>query len=124
MRIARVTTKVVDLPLERPFHPAWARGRNQPNVLMVVLEVDTDAGFRAMKLRFHQHDPREDLEVVEAIRAEVGDRIDLIVDANQAGVEPGHGGHVPWGFRRAVEIARELERLDVLWLEEPLPRHD
>src|SRR5439155_24194545 len=44
MRIARVTTKVVDLPLERPFHPAWARGRNQPNILMVVLEVETDDG--------------------------------------------------------------------------------
>ncbi|MCI0441486.1 MAG: mandelate racemase/muconate lactonizing enzyme family protein, partial [Chloroflexi bacterium] len=27
-----------------------------------------------------------------------------------------------WDFRRAVETARELQRLGVYWLEEPLPR--
>jgi D-galactarolactone cycloisomerase len=83
-----------------------------------------DQGFRAVKLRFHHDDPRDDLRVVELVRAELGDRIDVIVDANQAGVEPGHEGHVTWGFRRALEVARELERLGALWLEEPLPRHD
>jgi D-galactarolactone cycloisomerase len=230
MKIVRVTSRVVDFPLEDEFHPAWARGRNQPNLLMVLLEVETDdgvvgygaahagveaaiaverfvapyfvsrdpteierlaavlrdaeilgppvyameiplwdivgkvanlpvyklwgghsdrvlaycataevrtperrvrdvrafadEGFRAVKLRFHNANPRDDLHVVEAIRTEVGDRIDVIVDANQAGVEPGHGGHVAWGFRRALQVARELERLGVLWLEEPLPRHD
>ena len=41
-----------------------------------------------------------------------------------AGVLPGLGGHEQWSFQRALEVARELERLDVLWLEEPLPRHD
>jgi L-alanine-DL-glutamate epimerase-like enolase superfamily enzyme len=88
------------------------------------LEAMAEAGFRAVKLRFHRQDPREDVQVVEAVRAALGDRIDVIVDANQAGVEPGHEGHATWGFRRAVEVALELERLDVLWLEEPLPRHD
>jgi len=77
-----------------------------------------------VKLRFHQPDPRDDLPVVEAIRNAVGDLLDVIVDANQAGVEPGLEGHHTWGFRRALEVARELERLGVLWLEEPLPRHD
>ena len=47
-----------------------------------------------------------------------------MVDANQAGIEPGHGGHQRWGFRRALEVARELERLGVVWLEEPLDRYD
>jgi D-galactarolactone cycloisomerase len=230
VKITRVTSRVVDFPLEREFHPAWARGRNQPNLLMVLLEVETDEGitgygaahagietaiaierfvapyfvgrdptqverltavlrdseilgppvycmeiplwdiigklaglpvyklwggysdrvlaycataevrppeervrnleaivqegFRAVKLRFHRPDPREDVRVVEAIRDALGDRIDVIVDANQAGVEPGLEGHATWGLRLAVEIARELERLGVLWLEEPLPRHD
>src|SRR5438045_9695884 len=45
MKIGRVTSRVVDFPLEAPFHPAWARGRNQPNLLMVLLEVETDEGF-------------------------------------------------------------------------------
>ena len=81
-------------------------------------------GYRAVKFRFHLEDPREDLKVVEAVRAAVGDRIDIMVDANQAGVEPGHGGHRNWGFPLALEVARELERMHVRWLEEPLPRHD
>src|SRR5436853_4545029 len=44
MKITRVTSRVVDFPLDREFHPAWARGRNQPNLLMVLLEVETDEG--------------------------------------------------------------------------------
>jgi D-galactarolactone cycloisomerase len=230
MKITRIRTRVVDLPLPSEFRPAWARGRNQPNIILVVIDVDTDAGitglgaahagaeaaiaidrfvtpyllgqdptrielltsilrdaeilgppvycmeiplwdiigklanlplyklwggytdrvtaycataeireplervddvhrmleqgFRAVKLRFHSSDPRDDLKVVEAIRAAVADRIDIMVDANQAGVEPGLSGHVQWGFQRALAIAQELERLNVLWLEEPLPRHN
>ena len=45
MKIARITCRVVDFPLERDFHPAWARGRNQPNLLMVLIEVETDTGI-------------------------------------------------------------------------------
>ena len=45
MQIVRIRSRVVDLPLPAPFHPAWARGRNQPNILMVLVEVDTDAGI-------------------------------------------------------------------------------
>ncbi len=44
MIVARVRTRVVDFLLEREFHPAWARGRNQPNLLMVLIEVETDVG--------------------------------------------------------------------------------
>lgn len=230
MLISQITSKVVEFPLARPFRPAWARGRNQPSLLMVLIEVETDsgivgygaahagveaaiaidrfvapyfigrdptrteemaavirdaeilgppvycmeiplwdiigkaagmpvfrlwgaardrvpaycataevrepaarareveqlldAGYRAVKVRFHHQDPRDDLPVIEAIRAAVGDRMDVIVDANQAGVEPGFGGHWTWGFHRALQVGRELERLGVLWLEEPLPRHD
>ena len=230
MNIERITCRVVDFPLDREFHPAWARGRNQPDLLMVLIEVATDEGvtgiaaahagleaavtierfvapyfigqdpmyveslvpilrdteilgapvycmemalwdiagkvaglpvarlwggysdrvtaycataevrspsqrvedvkrmlddgYRAVKFRFHLPDPREDLKVVEAVRAAVGDRIEIMVDANQAGVEPGHGGHRAWGFPMALTIARELQGMGVRWLEEPLPRHD
>jgi L-alanine-DL-glutamate epimerase-like enolase superfamily enzyme len=230
MKIDRITCRVVDFPLKADFHPAWARGRNQRNLLMVLIEVQTDdgatgigaahagleaavtierfvapyfigqdptyverlvpvlrdteilgapvycmevplwdligklagmpvarlwggysdrvmaycataevrsperrvedvqrmlaEGFRAVKFRFHLEDPRDDLKVVEAVRAAVGGRIEIMVDANQAGVEPGHGGHRNWGFSLTLEVARELERMDVRWLEEPLPRHD
>ena len=83
-----------------------------------------DEGFRAVKLRFHSDDPRDDLRVVEAVRSELGDALAVLVDANQAGVLPGLGGHRQWTPRVATEVALELERLGVTWLEEPLPRHD
>ncbi len=81
-------------------------------------------GFKAVKLRFHSDDHRDDIQVVQAIRKELGDRIAIMVDANQAGLAPGFEGHRQWSFRTAVEVALELERLGVVWLEEPLPRHD
>jgi len=83
-----------------------------------------EAGFTAVKLRFHHADPRDDVAVVEAVRASVGDAVELMVDANQASADPGLGGHCTWDFRTALGVARELERLGVRWLEEPLPRHD
>ncbi len=83
-----------------------------------------DEGFKAVKLRFHHEDARDDVAVVEAIRRELGDRLAILVDANQAGVLPGLGGHRQWDFHQALEVALELERLGVTWLEEPLPRHD
>ena len=65
------------------------RGRNQPNVILVVIEV----------------------KVVEAIRAAVADQIEIMVDANQAGVEPGLSGHVKWvsACSRRCARAREAE---------------
>lgn len=83
-----------------------------------------DEGFRAVKLRFHSDDVREDIAVVEAIGKQFGKRLAILVDANQAGVLPGTGGHRQWSVQTATEVALELERLDVTWLEEPLPRHD
>jgi D-galactarolactone cycloisomerase len=89
-----------------------------------VAQLVVDEGFTAVKLRFHHDDPREDLAVAEAVRNKVGDAVEIMVDANQAGADPGNAGHRVWDFRTALAVARELERLGAVWLEEPLPRHD
>ncbi len=230
MRITRVRTRVVELPLDGEFRPAWMRGEAQSSVVTTLVEVDTDEGitgigaadagievaiaierfvaphlvgqdptqverltgvlqdaeimappvycvelplwdiigkaaglpvyklwgghkdrvraycstgelrsaerraedarvligegFGAIKVRFHSPDPREDLAVATAVREAVGEGVGIMVDANQAGVLPGLGGHRRWDFQQALGVARELEQLGVLWLEEPLPRHD
>lgn len=230
MRITRVRTRVVDVPLDGEFRPAWMRGESQSSVVTTLVEIETDegitgvgaadagievaiaierfvaphligqdpthverltgvlqdaeimappvycvelplwdiigkaaglpvyklwgghknrvraycstgelrsaerraedaralrdAGFGGIKLRFHSPDPRDDLAVTAAVREAVGDGVELMIDANQAGVLPGLGGHQRWDFQQALGVARELEQLGVLWLEEPLPRHD
>jgi len=83
-----------------------------------------EEGFRAIKLRFREPDVRQEIRVVEAIRSALGDRIDLMVDANQAEVMPGSGDYFVWDYFIAMDVARALKDLGVLWLEEPLPRYD
>ena len=79
-------------------------------------------GWKAIKLRLHNPTLKEDIAVVEAVRARIGERMQIMTDANQA-ENPAHWQPGPlWDFRRALETARELERLHCVWLEEPLPR--
>ena len=81
-------------------------------------------GWRGMKLRLHHESMREDIRTVEAVRAAVGDDFTIMTDANQAqssGIwQPG----IQWNFSRALDTARELNGMNVYWLEEPLRRYD
>jgi L-alanine-DL-glutamate epimerase-like enolase superfamily enzyme len=80
-------------------------------------------GFRAMKIRFRRGDWRADIAALEAVRARVGTKLELMVDCNQ-------GWRFPWDtmsawtVKDALAIGRELERLGVYWMEEPLHRAD
>ncbi|MFL5258698.1 MAG: mandelate racemase/muconate lactonizing enzyme family protein [Hyphomicrobiales bacterium] len=82
-----------------------------------------DEGFPAMKVRFHRGDWREDIKALEAVRKAVGDHFDLMVDCNQ-GWRMVWDIEEPWTVKDAVPVARELERLGVYWMEEPLWRGD
>jgi L-alanine-DL-glutamate epimerase-like enolase superfamily enzyme len=80
-------------------------------------------GFSALKIRFHRGDWRADIKALEAVRERIGDRLELMVDCNQGwrmpwDIEP------PWSLKDAIVVARELERLGVYWMEEPLHRAD
>jgi D-galactarolactone cycloisomerase len=82
-----------------------------------------DAGVRAVKLRLHSSDWRVDLPVIEAVRDAVGSDLEIMVDANQGWRMP--GDLTPrWDLAIAAAFARELERLGVYWLEEPLATTD
>lgn len=85
-----------------------------------------EENWRAIKLRIHDWTVAEDIRQVEKVREAVGDRMDIMVDANQAQL-PGTVQPAPgpvWDFQRALDTARELQRLGVCWLEEPLDRYD
>lgn len=94
-----------------------------PVELADVAERFVAEGFPAMKIRFHRGDWRDDVKALAAVRARVGDRLELMADCNQGwrmpwDVEP------PWTFKDALAVARALEPLDIYWLEEPLHRAD
>jgi D-galactarolactone cycloisomerase len=82
-----------------------------------------DHGVRAVKLRFHHADWRTDLAVVQAVREAVGDRLEIMVDANQGWRMPGDR-EPRWDVATAAQCARALEELGVYWLEEPLRTDD
>ncbi len=85
-----------------------------------------DAGYRAIKLRLHAPTMKEDIAQVEAVRAAVGDRMEIMADANQA-QEPGTPGSendLVWGYDRALATCRELAPLGLTWMEEPLGRFE
>jgi D-galactarolactone cycloisomerase len=69
-------------------------------------------GFTACKLRIGRYPTTRELPILSKLRQEVGDDLDLMVDANGAYPVP-----------RAREVARALAELRFRWLEEPLIRH-
>jgi len=80
-----------------------------------------DQGYKAVKLRLSADTIADDIALVSACRDAVGDHMDIMVDANQAGKGPGSnapGAH--WDYTRAVETARHLGEYSVAYLEEPL----
>ncbi len=80
-----------------------------------------ERGFRAIKLRMHHDRPAEDLALVAAVRQAVGDKMAIMVDANQAGKTANSPPPV-WDYDRALSMAKELEQMSVYCLEEPLNR--
>lgn len=120
----------------QPLYKLWggAKDRVIPYASMIALGTPderarlarqlADQGWKAIKLRLHHPEMKDDIRTVEAVRAAVGDRMTIAVDANQAQSSGNWQPGILWDYRRALETARELERLGVYWLEEPLPRYD
>lgn len=82
-----------------------------------------EAGFKAIKLRFFRENWRAEIAIVEAVRAAVGDRLEIMVDCNQA-------WRMQWDtapardVKTALQVIRALEPLGIYWVEEPLFRGD
>lgn len=120
----------------QPLYKLWGAAKDRVPAYASMIRLSTpeervrmavqlkSQGWKAIKLRLHYATLKEDIALVEAVRRAVGSEMEIMADANQAqsaGVwQPG----VLWDFRRAAATARELQRLNVYWLEEPLRRYD
>jgi L-alanine-DL-glutamate epimerase-like enolase superfamily enzyme len=69
----------------------------------------------------HDPDIEKDLSDIREIVKTYGGQIRFMVDANQADHLPGADDiHCAWDAYTALRVARALEELNMLWLEEPL----
>jgi hypothetical protein len=70
-------------------------------------------GFKALKLRFHSQDWRDDIKTLEAVRKAVGDKIDIMVDGNWGWrISPDLQKH-RWDLRTAIAAAKAMEEYGV-----------
>jgi L-alanine-DL-glutamate epimerase-like enolase superfamily enzyme len=118
-----------------PLYKMWGAARDKIPAYASTFEVGTpqdraeqalrymEEGFKAVKIRLHANTIQEDLAYVDAVKNAVGNRMEIMVDANQPtdnvlSFEPGP----KWDYRRALKTALELQAREVIWLEEPLGR--
>jgi L-alanine-DL-glutamate epimerase-like enolase superfamily enzyme len=69
-----------------------------------------EAGLKAYKIHPPGKSLDEDIEIHRAVRSAVGPSFALMSDPV-----------APYTLEQAIKLGRELEKLDFLWLEEPLP---
>lgn len=81
-----------------------------------------DKGYKGMKLRVKSHEPAPMLDFVGAAREVVGDKMDLMVDANQGWPVDIVDETPKWDVDFAIKFAQGLEPYNIKWLEEPLNR--
>lgn len=103
----------------RVYANGWGYKLATPSDFAAAAEKVVAQGFDAMKFDplprpWRTHVPREHIrhavEVVKAVRAAVGPRVDLLLDIHRR-LAPTH----------AIELSKRLEDLDIYWFEEPCP---
>lgn len=76
-------------------------------------EASLDGGLGGIKIKVGHPDHAVDLARVAAVREKIGDRVPLMVDANQQ-----------WDRITARRMCRAFEPFGLEWIEEPLDAHD
>ncbi|MDO9395514.1 MAG: mandelate racemase/muconate lactonizing enzyme family protein [Herbiconiux sp.] len=130
LALAAVDTALWDLRCLRADAPLWeVAGGFRPAVPLYDTEggwlhltteelvrgalASQEEGWPGIKLKVGKPSGREDHERLRAVRDAVGDRMDIMVDANQS-----------MTAAEAIRRARAFDDLDLYWFEEPLPADD
>ena len=120
----------------QPLYKLWGGGRDRVPPYSSMLRLSTleeradiavklkAQGWKAIKYRSSFPKMKEDIRLVELARKAVGEEFDIMCDGNKATLNYASQKGVPWDFTRAAETAKEYQRMNVYWLEEPLPRYD
>ncbi len=120
----------------QPLYKLWGAAKDRVPAYASMIKLSTpeeradmavrlqEEGWQGIKLRLHHQSMKEDIRTVELVRNAVGDDFTIMTDANQAQSSGLWQPGVAWNFTRALDTARELKRMNVYWLEEPLRRYD
>jgi L-alanine-DL-glutamate epimerase-like enolase superfamily enzyme len=71
------------------------------------------AGFKGLKLKVGARTPDEDIEMVGALRAAVGNKVKVMIDSN--------GG---WMYHQALYVLKRVAKYDIFVAEQPVPYWD
>lgn len=69
-----------------------------------------EAGFDTVKMKVGALPRAQDVKRIKSVKDAFGERINIAVDANNT-----------FDFNSALAMGRELEKLGILWFEEPIP---
>jgi L-alanine-DL-glutamate epimerase-like enolase superfamily enzyme len=83
-----------------------------------------EGGYRGLKLRVKSHDLAMMVDFIGAARDAVGDKLEIMVDANQGWPVDLFDETPKWDLEFAMKFAQGIEKYNVKWLEEPLNRGD
>jgi L-alanine-DL-glutamate epimerase-like enolase superfamily enzyme len=120
----------------QPLYKLWGAAKDRVPAYASMIQLSTpeeradmavqlkEQGWQGMKIRLHHLEMKEDIRTIEMVRNAVGDDFTIMTDANQAQSSGLWQPGVQWDFTRALDTARELKRMNVYWLEEPLRRYD
>jgi len=120
----------------QPLYKLWGGGRDRVAPYASMLRLSTPEeradiavklkaqGWQAIKYRCSFPTMKEDIRLVETVRKAVGDQWGIMCDANKATLNYASQKGMPWDLTRAIQTAKEYQRMNVYWLEEPLPRYD
>lgn len=72
-----------------------------------------EQGYKKYKMKIGFPDYREDIRRIAAVKKAVGDDMEIMVDANQG-----------LSIKKAIEVGKELIKMNVTWFEEPVFAQD
>ncbi len=124
--LSALDTAITDIAARAVGEPAWRYlgGSDDPVPIYAgglflsdsISQIEREAvgyverGFRSIKMRVGNAEPRKDVERVKAVRDAIGPDIRLMVDVVQG-----------WEASQAIARARMLEPFDIYYIEDPVP---
>ena len=105
-----------------PYVSTGSTHNHDPAKIREISKQALESGYRGIKLRVKSIAFESMVNFVGTARDTVGDRLDLMVDANQGWPVDLIDETPKWDLEFAVKFARGLEQYNVRWLEEPLNR--